>query len=322
MIELNGPQITGGYILVSRKLIESEIWEKPPLYLKVWMYLLMRAQYKPFKDLERGELVVSIPELIEACSYKVGYRTEKPTKSQIFNILEWLRNSNEGSDERYSNETMIETTKTTRGMVVKVTNYNVYQDSKNYEQNDERNSETSTNDTMPKRQADTINKNVKKELRTKELNTTTSTMANMMIDKEVKEVQDTFENNVCLLSPMQNESLEAWFNDFNRDKEIMNEAIRITADRDRKNFGMFQKLLKEWSQNKLTNIDQVKTYERNKYNKGQAAYPRRNGFQKEEMVPDWFKKEQQPVEESTDPEIERMRQELLEEFERERMKAQ
>lgn len=165
---MNSPEISGGYILVSRKLIESEIWEKPPLYLKVWMYLLMRAQFKPYKDLDRGELVVSIPELIEACSYKVGYRTEKPTKSQIFNILEWLRNSDEASDEGYSNETMIETTKTTRGMVVKVLNYNVYQDSKNYEHNAEQNDEKPTNDTMPKRQADTINKNDKKDIRIKE----------------------------------------------------------------------------------------------------------------------------------------------------------
>lgn len=168
---MQGPMISGGYILVSRKLIESEILEKPPLYLKVWMYLLMRAQYKPYKDLDRGELVVSIPELIEACSYKVGYRTEKPSKSQFFYILEWLRNSDEASDERYDTETMIDTTKTTRGMVVKVSNYNVYQDFRNYEQNDEDNNEKPVNDTMPKRQADTINKKEKKdkELKNKEI---------------------------------------------------------------------------------------------------------------------------------------------------------
>ena len=166
---MNSPEISGGYILLSRKLIESEIWEKPPLYLKVWMYLLMRAQFKPYKNLDRGELLVSIPELIEACSYKVGYRTEKPTKSQIFNILEWLRNSDEGAHEGYDDATMIETTKTTRGMVVKVLNYNVYQDSKNYEHNAEQNNEKPTNDTTPKRQADTINKNDKECIKKEEI---------------------------------------------------------------------------------------------------------------------------------------------------------
>lgn len=154
-------ELEGGYILLSRKLVESEIWDKPPLYLKVWIYILTKAQHKPYKNFDRGELLITIPELIEACSYKVGYRTEKPTKSQIFNILEWLRNSNEGCNEDNVNDTMIETTKTTRGMVVKVRNYNVYQDPKNYEHNSERNDEDTMKTTMLKRQADTINKNVK-----------------------------------------------------------------------------------------------------------------------------------------------------------------
>lgn len=155
--------VEGGYILLSRKIIESDIWEKPPIYLKVWMYILTKAQHKPYKNLERGELLVSIPELIEVCSYKVGYRTEKPSKTQIFNVLEWLRSSDEGSHEDDAKEPMIETTKTTRGMVVKVLNYNVYQDPKVYERNDANNDEDATNGTMPERQADTINKNGKNE---------------------------------------------------------------------------------------------------------------------------------------------------------------
>lgn len=242
---------------MSRKLIESEIWDKPPLYLKVWMYLLMRAQFKPYKNLERGELVVSIPELIEACSYKVGYRTEKPTKSQIFNILEWLRNSDEASHEGYANDTMIETTKTTRGMVVKVLNYNVYQDSKNYEHNAEQNDEKPTNDTMPKRQADTINKNDKNELRTKESSPTTT--------DEFSGVARMFEANICMLSPMQYESFEMWFNDFGGNAEILEEAIRTAADRNKKSYGFTEYLLKEWANNKLTTLDQVRSHERNKF---------------------------------------------------------
>lgn len=156
-------EIKGGYILLSRKLIESEIWEKPPLYLKVWIYILSKAQHKPYKNFKRGELLVSIPELIEVCSYKVGYRTEKPSKAQIYNILEWLRNSHEASHEDDANGMMINTTKTTRGMVVKVLNYDVYQDPKKYEHNGEHNDEKTTKTTMPQRQQDTINKNDKND---------------------------------------------------------------------------------------------------------------------------------------------------------------
>jgi len=156
-------EVEGGYILLSRKLVESEIWDKPPIYLKVWMYILTKAQHKPYKNLDRGELLISIPELIEVCSYKVGYRIEKPSKTQIFNILEWLRNSHEGANEDNTNGAMIHTTKTTRGMVVKVRNYKVYQDPKNYERNAERNDEETMNGTMVERQADTINKNDKND---------------------------------------------------------------------------------------------------------------------------------------------------------------
>lgn len=165
-------KINGGYILTSRKLLESEIWSMPPLYFKVWMYLLMRAQFKDYKNLKRGQVVVSIPEIIEACSWKVGYRTEKPTRAQIFNILEWLRRTDEATDEDGTNETMIETTKTTRGLVVTISNYGLYQDPRNYEHNGEDNDEESTKTTMGQRQADTINKNdknVKKEKNEKEL---------------------------------------------------------------------------------------------------------------------------------------------------------
>ncbi|MBE1554773.1 hypothetical protein [Sporosarcina limicola] len=209
-------QISGGYILLSRKLIESEIWDKPPIYMKVWMYLLMKAQYKPYKDLERGQLIVSIPEIIEACSYKVGYRTEKPTKSQIFNILEWLRNSDEASNEGYAKETMIDTTKTTRGIVVNISNYNVYQDPKSYEQNDEWNDEESTNDTMPKRQANTINKKVKKELRTKEV-ITKEVITKEVITKEV--IKDNVANAPSIASVDHENYFEEWWNLYSNKKD-------------------------------------------------------------------------------------------------------
>lgn len=93
------PLIPGGYINISRKIVESKIWEKPPLYVKVWLYLLVRAQHSEYKGLKRGQLRTSIPEIIEACSWKVGYRTEKPTKKQIFTILDWLRNPDGGDCE-------------------------------------------------------------------------------------------------------------------------------------------------------------------------------------------------------------------------------
>lgn len=153
------PLIPGGYINISRKIVESEIWNKPPMYVKVWLYLLVRAQHSEYKGLERGQLRTSIPEIIEACSWKVGYRTEKPTKKQVFAILDWLRNPSDSNHEGNNESSMIETTKGTQGMLVTICNYNVYQDSKNYEGNNEGDAKGTPKEQRKERQGNNINKN-------------------------------------------------------------------------------------------------------------------------------------------------------------------
>lgn len=150
--------IPGGYILLSRKLIESEIYDKPPMYLKVWIYLLSRAQFKQHKKLKRGQLFTTISDIQEACSWYVGYRKETPTKSKIYRIIDWLRKTGERGTNETTKDNMIETTKATQGMVVTIVNYSYYQDSKNYERNAEQNNEQTTNEERPKHSRNNINK--------------------------------------------------------------------------------------------------------------------------------------------------------------------
>jgi len=152
------PKIPGGYILLSRKLIESEIFDKPPLYMKVWTYLLCSAQYRDYKGLKRGQLFTSIPDIQEACSWYVGYRKETPSKSKIYRIIDWLRKCGERSHEREANERMIETTNATHGMVISIVNYDYYQDPSNYEHNGGGNDEDETTTTRPKQERNNINK--------------------------------------------------------------------------------------------------------------------------------------------------------------------
>ena len=160
-----------GYILLSRKLLESEIWSKPPLYVKVWIYLLSRAQHQNYKGLKRGQLLTSIPEIREAMVYKVGYRVEKPTKKQIWGVLDWLRNPYEGTTKGTTdvttNEPMIVTTKVTHGILVNIVKYDLYQTSQNYEGNnegnDEGNNEGIAKELRRERQGHNINKNDKND---------------------------------------------------------------------------------------------------------------------------------------------------------------
>lgn len=156
-------------ILINRKIINSEIWQKPPLYIKVWLYLLISAQHKAYKGLKRGQLRTSISELQDACSHRVGYRIERPSRDQIYQIINWLRKPDEADTESEPKATpgatMIATTKATQGMLVNITNYSLYQALGNYGSNDESNGE-GNDENAPKpnreqRQPNNINKNDK-----------------------------------------------------------------------------------------------------------------------------------------------------------------
>lgn len=155
-----------GYILLSKGIQNSDIWSKPPLYVKVWMYLLINAQYSDYGNLKRGQLFTSIPEIQKACSYKVGYRTETPSRKEIWGILEWLRNPHEEDTKGTRRGTMIETTKVTHGLIVTICNYNAYQDFKTYESNAEGNNER----TMKRTRREQQGNNIKNKNKTNKLN--------------------------------------------------------------------------------------------------------------------------------------------------------
>ena len=162
-------KIGGGFILLSKKIVESEIFKKPPLYLKVWIYLLAKANHSDGTGLKRGQVHVTYKEIQDACSYYEGYRKITPTKKQVFGIFAWLRNPCGGNDGGNDNGTMVETTKATRGMVVTIDKYSFYQDSKNYGGNNESGNGIHTEGARRERQGNRIVKEVKEE-RSKEEN--------------------------------------------------------------------------------------------------------------------------------------------------------
>lgn len=121
------PKIPGGYILFARKSLESEFMDKPPLYSKLWQWILLSANHKDgYRGLKRGEFFTSIEDMRDAMSYYIGYRKKSPTVKEIRRAYEWLK---EG--------TMIVITKGTRGMYVSIPNYDFYQNPENYEGHNE-----------------------------------------------------------------------------------------------------------------------------------------------------------------------------------------
>jgi hypothetical protein len=160
---MSEPKIIGGYLLLARKIIESEIFTKPPLYLKVWIYLLQKAQHSSYKQLKRGQVRTSIPEIMEACSWYMGYRKVTPTKDQIYQIIEWMRKPREGAEGEAMETTMITTTKAIQGMLINIDSYSFYQNPKNYESNSASTAEAEAAATREQQKPDNINNNEKND---------------------------------------------------------------------------------------------------------------------------------------------------------------
>lgn len=133
-----------GYIKLSRRLLSSDIWFKPPLYMKVWIYLLCQASHQDYGTLRRGQLVISIPQIQEALSYQAGFVTKKPTYKEIRQVLDYMRgkqpiksmhgngwgkwqSSRQGTSQGTS-EPMIIAKKIKDGMLVTIVKYSQYQE--------------------------------------------------------------------------------------------------------------------------------------------------------------------------------------------------
>lgn len=143
-----------GAFIISRSIFESDIWFKPPEYLKVWIYLIGKANHKDRKYngylCKRGQYFCPLKELIAQIQYFIGYRTKKVNVSTVKNIMKYLR----------SNQ-MIITTKKPRGVLIEVVKYDLYQDLTNYEKSREPNNEKSRETPGLNQDTPPINKNDK-----------------------------------------------------------------------------------------------------------------------------------------------------------------
>lgn len=148
--------IGGGYYIKARKIQKSTIAHMPPHVREIWDWILMNANHadKTYmgKTIKRGEVLTSYKRIIDDLSWKVGYRTVRYKKYHCEIAMKLL-----------TNESMIQTTRTTRGFLIQVVNYCQYQDPSNYESD----SETETKRKRNVQSNDTINKNVKNEKKEK-----------------------------------------------------------------------------------------------------------------------------------------------------------
>jgi len=120
--------INGGFILLSRQILCSEIWRKPPEWLKLFLYILLKVNHKDGL-FPRGSNFFNFSE----------DRPDGVSKIQVYEFLRWAKS------EKVK---FCTTQKTTRGIIIKVNNYDLYQTADNYENQHENQHRPNTDPTQ------------------------------------------------------------------------------------------------------------------------------------------------------------------------------
>lgn len=236
-----------GWIKLHRELLEKPIWEgSTPEQKVILITLLTMANHKEkewefkgekYKALP-GQFVTSLDSIVKKAGSGISIKNVR-TALQRFEKFGFLANQS-----------------TNKNRLITIVNWEVYQGSNDVGGKQDGKQLASEGQATGKQPA--TNKNE----RTKELNLSTTTTTD-----DVTKLINIFNQNICPLSPFQMESLEDWYKDFKNNFEILMEAIKICADRNKKSFGFFEYLLRDWANNNITSFEQVQSYERNKFGK-------------------------------------------------------
>ncbi|MCS98220.1 DnaD domain protein [Listeria monocytogenes] len=114
------------------------------------------------------------------------------------------------------------------------------------------------------------------------------------------------QNGFGMMLPVEMEKLLAWVDDFAGNREIVMKALEVTSEQgaNKRNYAYVNKILKNWESRGFKTIADVDAAEKQrqieleqKYNK--PAYNKYNQPVKEEVLPDWFDKEQKKTKQET-----------------------
>ena len=121
--------IPGGYYLKARVIQESDIAHAVPSVRELWDLLISRANHKPKRVggifIKRGQRLTSYAYIRDALMWRCGGSERRYSKHQVKRALRWLKDRG-----------MITASKAPGGLLVTISNYEYYQDPKNYERHD------------------------------------------------------------------------------------------------------------------------------------------------------------------------------------------
>ncbi len=280
--------MSSGWIKIYRSLQEHWIWENEK-YLKWWLDLLLLANHQDRDILINGELITIKRGQKHTSELWLSNRWNADRK-QVRKFLELLKKND-----------MITITKSRqKGTTYEISNYNDFQGISE----EIRTTKGTTIDTTEDTTEDTTkehqmvqrkgHKQELKNLRIKELKKD----INNNSDLNFKDFWE--QNGFGMMLPVEMEKLLAWVDDFAGNREIVMKALEVTSEQgaNKRNYAYVNKILKNWESRGFKTIADVDAAEKQrqieieqKYNK--PTYNKYNKPVKEEVLPDWFDKNQQ-----------------------------
>ncbi|EAC3508963.1 DnaD domain protein [Listeria monocytogenes] len=282
--------MSSGWIKIYRSLQEHWIWENEK-YLKWWLDLLLLANHQDRDILINGELITIKRGQKHTSELWLSNRWNADRK-QVRKFLELLKKND-----------MITITKSRqKGTTYEISNYNDFQGISEEIRTTKGTTIDTTEDTTKEHQMVQRkgHKQELKNLRIKELKKD----INNNSDLNFKDFWE--QNGFGMMLPVELEKLLAWVDDFAGNREIVMKALEVTSEQgaNKRNYAYVNKILKNWESRGFKTIADVDAAEKQrqieleqKYNK--PAYNKYNQPVKEEVLPDWFDKEQKKTKQET-----------------------
>ncbi|HHT6284073.1 TPA: DnaD domain protein, partial [Listeria monocytogenes] len=282
--------MSSGWIKIYRSLQEHWIWENEK-YLKWWLDLLLLANHQDRDILINGELITIKRGQKHTSELWLSNRWNADRK-QVRKFLELLKKND-----------MITITKSRqKGTTYEISNYNDFQGISEEIRTTKGTTIDTTEDTTKEHQMVQRkgHKQELKNLRIKELKKD----INNNSDLNFKDFWE--QNGFGMMLPVELEKLLAWVDDFAGNREIVMKALEVTSEQgaNKRNYAYVNKILKNWESRGFKTIADVDAAEKQrqieleqKYNK--PTYNKYNKPVKEEVLPDWFDKDQKQTKQET-----------------------
>ncbi|EIU3351326.1 DnaD domain-containing protein [Listeria monocytogenes] len=276
--------MSSGWIKIYRSLQEHWIWENEK-YLKWWLDLLLLANHQDRDILINGELITIKRGQKHTSELWLSNRWNADRK-QVRKFLELLKKND-----------MITITKSRqKGTTYEISNYNDFQGISEEIRTTKGTTIDTTEDTTKEHQM-VQRKGHKQELKNLRIKELKKDINNNNSDLNFKDFWE--QNGFGMMLPVEMEKLLAWVDDFAGNREIVMKALEVTSEQgaNKRNYAYVNKILKNWESRGFKTIADVDAAEKQrqieleqKYNKPFNKY---NKPVKQEILPEWFDKEQQ-----------------------------